>query len=271
VTDHLAEWDARIDRARQLAARTGAPAELLNFYGALATRQRRLAEQWAAQVEGVPAEGVVLAILDRRLVRAAVPGMLAWLGGEAPAGLQPSLARLAGVPEEEWAGRLQQYVEAQGSPAGADPVATFILESLVQPQAALLRARVTAVPSGPAHASSCCPRCGARPVAGVLREEGHGARRQLVCGLCLHEWGFLRATCVSCGEHRFEALPVFTAEELPLARVEACDTCRTYVKTLDGTRDGHVEAVVDDLATVAMDIWARGQGYARLRPSLLQT
>ena len=84
------------------------------------------------------------------------------------------------------------------------------------------------------------------------------------------EWDYLRVVCVKCGEQRFDALPVFTAEQYPQARVDACDTCRTYLKTLDATKDGRVVPVVDDLATVALDLWAREQGYVRVRTNLVR-
>ena len=57
-----------------------------------------------------------------------------------------------------------------------------------------------------------CPFCNALPVVGVLREAGHGAKRTLVCALCLVEREYLRVVCPSCGEQQFDALPVYTAD-----------------------------------------------------------
>ena len=105
---------------------------------------------------------------------------------------------------------------------------------------------------------------------GYLREEGHGAKRSVVCGFCQTEWRTGRIECLACGENRFDALPVFRADELSAARVDACDTCRNYVKTIDLTKDGRAVGVVDDVATVALDLWAREQGYHRLRANLLR-
>jgi FdhE protein len=104
----------------------------------------------------------------------------------------------------------------------------------------------------------------------VLREEGHGSRRSLVCGFCLTERPFVRGMCPECGERRFDRLAVYRSEALPSAQVDGCDTCRTYVKTIDLTRDGTAVPIVDDLATVPLDLWAREQGYHRLRPNLLR-
>ena len=44
----------------------------------------------------------------------------------------------------------------------------------------------------------------------------------------------------------------------------------TYVKTIDLTRDGLAVPVVDDLASVTLDLWARERGYQRLYPNLLR-
>jgi formate dehydrogenase maturation protein FdhE len=43
-----------------------------------------------------------------------------------------------------------------------------------------------------------------------------------------------------------------------------------YVKTIDLTLDGQAVPVVDDVASVPLDLWARDAGYVRLRPNLLR-
>jgi FdhE protein len=53
-------------------------------------------------------------------------------------------------------------------------------------------------------------------------------------------------------------------------RIEACDTCRTYLKTVDLSKDGLAVPLVDDLASLPLDLWARAEGYARLKANLLR-
>ncbi len=118
--------------------------------------------------------------------------------------------------------------------------------------------------------TSTCPICGGLPVAAVLREAGHGARRTLLCGFCLSEWAFPRVVCPACGEDRFERLSIYTAEEFAHVRLDACDTCRTYLKTIDLTKHGLAVPIVDELASVPLDLWARERGYTKLRPNLLR-
>jgi len=50
-------------------------------------------------------------------------------------------------------------------------------------------------------------------------------------------------------------------------RADRCDTCRTYLKTIDLTGNRLALPLVDDIASVALDLWAVEQGYRRLRQS----
>jgi len=81
---------------------------------------------------------------------------------------------------------------------------------LIEPYAELLAANQQA-PQGVA-AGNLCPKCGGRPVLGVLRIEGDGGKRFLLCAFCATEWEFRRIYCAYCGESREESLPVFVAE-----------------------------------------------------------
>jgi FdhE protein len=51
-------------------------------------------------------------------------------------------------------------------------------------------------------------------------------------------------------------------------RIEACDSCRHYVKSIDLTVDGRAIPEVDDLASLSMDLWAAREGFARIEPGL---
>ena len=115
-----------------------------------------------------------------------------------------------------------------------------------------------------------CPDCGGPPMVALLREAGHGARRSHVCGSCLRESPAPRPGCAACGEQKVEALRVHRTDDLDPARIDACNTCRVYVKTIDLTRDAQACPIADDAASVPLDLWAREQGYRRLRPNLLR-
>jgi FdhE protein len=114
-----------------------------------------------------------------------------------------------------------------------------------------------------------CPFCGEKPQVGVLRGEGDGAKRSLICSLCSTEWEFRRLLCPGCGEENPDMLPVYTAEELSYVRIEACDTCRVYIKAVDLSRNGLAVPVVDEVATVSLNLWAEDHGYSKLQLNLL--
>jgi FdhE protein len=106
---------------------------------------------------------------------------------------------------------------------------------------------------------------------GVLRLEGDGGKRFLLCAFCSQEWEFRRILCPTCGEEAEGKLPVYVAEQLAHVRVEACDTCKFYLQTVDLTKDGHAVPLVDDLAAIPLTLWAHEHGYTRLQPNLLGT
>ena len=85
----------------------------------------------------------------------------------------------------------------------------------------------------------------------------------------MQEWSFLRVACPSCGEDRFESLPVFTTAEIANVRVDACDTCKHYIKTVDMTKDGLSVPIVDELAAASLDLWVKENGYLKLSPNLV--
>jgi FdhE protein len=51
-------------------------------------------------------------------------------------------------------------------------------------------------------------------------------------------------------------------------RIEACETCHRYVKSLDLSEDARPIPEVDDLASLSMDLWAAEQGFERIEPGL---
>jgi formate dehydrogenase maturation protein FdhE len=115
-----------------------------------------------------------------------------------------------------------------------------------------------------------CPFCSGLPWMSTRKGEGdlQGAQRNLCCALCGGEWPFLRIRCPSCGEADPSKLPYFHDEARTAVRLECCDTCKRYMKSIDLTVDARPIAEVDDLVTLALDLWAQEQGYTRIEPGL---
>lgn len=116
-----------------------------------------------------------------------------------------------------------------------------------------------------------CDFCGGLAWIAARRPTPGGnesATRFVGCALCGTEQPVARIACASCGEGNPEALANFQSEKHPGVRIEACATCRRYVKSLDLTVDGRLIPEVDDLASLSLDLWAVEQGYARIEPGL---
>ena len=90
----------------------------------------------------------------------------------------------------------------------------------------------------------------------------------LACALCGGEWLFGRILCPACHEGDPYKLPSFQNDRHPALRIEACETCHHYVKSLDLSEDARPIPEVDDLVSIAMDLWAVDQGYTRIEPGL---
>jgi formate dehydrogenase maturation protein FdhE len=209
----------------------------------------------------------------------ALPPFIDALAREAPPNVAQGLASLKQSDVVEWTRLIDSYWTSGGrEPGDADELRLFVVEAFLQPFAEASATRAESIgpaqsafarQESPSFGGQACPKCTGLPIVAVLREAGHGARRSLLCGLCLTEWPAMRVVCTSCGESQFEKLPVFGAEEFA-ARIDACDSCQAYIKTIDLTRDGAAVPLVDDLATLPLDLWARERGYKRARPNLLR-
>jgi formate dehydrogenase maturation protein FdhE len=150
----------------------------------------------------------------------------------------------------------------------AEPAESFIARVLRQ--AEVEHGVGQALPPANFSTPHTCPFCGERPLAAVLRPEGEGGKRYLLCSFCLTEWEFRRMLCPNCGEENHEKLPVYTTKEFPHIRVEACDSCRHYLKAIDLTVDGLAVPEVDEIAAIALDLWAVGKGYTKIAGNLFE-
>jgi FdhE protein len=238
------------------------------FYTAVAAAQRDLLGA-DDLVDGLDPSAAIADALTRVAQAVAIGPFLDRLVVAAPPRVAATLTPLRAWSAGDWQAVCAGVAHAPtGAPVSAGPAATFVAEACLQPFAEAWANGGGQVTAG-ADALRC-PRCAGRAVAGVLRERGHGAGRLLACGFCATEWGVPRVVCPACGESRVEALPVFRDGDLPEMRVDACDTCRVYIKAVDLSVDGHGVAIVDDLATLPLDLWAAAQGYTRSRPNLLR-
>jgi len=105
-----------------------------------------------------------------------------------------------------------------------------------------------------------CPLCGREPKIGELREdEGF---RYLFCNQCGLEWNYRRVKCPFCGNEDQQTLAYFTIEDEEKYRVDVCNKCNRYIKTIDfrKTRE-KANLDVEDIATLHLDVLANEEGY----------
>jgi FdhE protein len=248
-------WDRRIARAGELSQNYPAASELLNFYQQLARFQKNVFERLAAAREhDVPA---LLPFFPELIALARKAG-------------SPPLARAAAALEmdskEERLSLLDSVWQHQVDTQEIADEYAFFAQALLQPYAEFLAAR--GIQASGETSATACPFCGSKPLLAVLRPEGDGAKRFLLCSLCATEWMYRRVVCPNCGEENKDHLPVFSAQEFDYVRLHACDTCHTYIKAIDLSKNGNAVPVVDELATVSLNLWAQENNYHKLLPNL---
>ena len=147
------------------------------------------------------------------------------------------------------------------------PFERFFASAFLQPFAEFLADNAEVL--APQVRRPTCPYCVSPPLVGVLRPEGEGAKRSLICSFCRTEWDYLRIACPACGECREEKLCVYTTPMFEAVRVEACDTCKAYIKTVDLARNGRAVPEVDELAAIPLTFWAEENGYQKATSNVL--
>jgi formate dehydrogenase accessory protein FdhE len=267
------EYDARIKRAERLSAEHSFAAEVLGFYKHVAFFQKSLLAKIASSSEAKSSSAYPDGLrhpLDHTVLLPHFRAFLSVIEQHAPPALAESARQMALLSPDAWMASLEAYWEHAGKyDQQVDAFAQFLSRAFLQPYAEFRAARM---PRAPVVATTrVCPLCGARPLLGVLRPEGDGGKRFLLCSFCSQEWEFRRILCPACGEEAEDKLPVYVAEQFPHIRVEACDTCKFYLRTIDLTKDGHAIPLVDDLAAIPLSLWAQEHGYSRLQPNLLGT
>ena len=265
-------WAARRARAVELLHRTPHAEEILAFYVGLVEIQERVAdrvpaERWLALVRSSPGDETPRLRLDDLPVEEIAPGFEDFLGRVAEVGtdLMTEGARaLLSADEQARTEVLSGALRASGAEHGDDFYARAYLEPVVT-TLALADSR-----QPPRWDASHCFECGRLPQVAVLRDRPDAmGSRTLVCSLCGTEWRFRRLTCPHCGETAADRLPVHTAESVPHVRIDECGSCRRYLKTVDLRVNGDAVPVVDEVATVELDVWAREQGLTKLRTNVL--
>ena len=288
-----AVWSRRRQRVARLRAERPHAAQLLGFYDDVLSLQEQLhagalKSRWLRSVAAADgrAPRLRLELLPERSRARDFSRFVRALPTSATEVLMAIASRLASEPTamldllSAVLGR--KPIDAVAARLDCDAAALeFFPRAFVQPIAEALASQVphgatdhhgsdAAGVSEDGETRAACPYCGSAPVAAALRDEPEiKGRRTLLCSLCLAEWTFPRTRCPACGEERAEKRPHHVSESWPHIRVEECGSCRTYIKAVDLREYGLAVPVVDELASVELDLWAVEQGLSKLRTNLL--
>jgi len=265
------KWDARIERARALEKVYPFATEALRFYQHVAQAQKPIYGELKSRIGKVRRQlssGRLRQELDLVFLLPRLDPFLSAIEQSAPAALAQSARDIRARSEDQLKDTLTRFWQTcDPSSARLGPAEALISWIFLQPYAECL---ADSAEISPIHETpSTCPLCSGKPQVGVLRPEGDGAKRSLICSLCAHEWNYRRLVCPDCGEEDVHKLAIYFAEGITHVRVEACDTCRHYIKTVDLTKDGHAVPVVDELATIPLNLWATEHGYTKSQTNLL--
>ena len=142
-----------------------------------------------------------------------------------------------------------------------------------------------------------CPDCGGPPQVSFFAqapEDLASGLRYLLCARCGASWSYARMTCAGCGEDSSGKLQLFselgtTSGErgsvvrglpagspsapqptiFPHLRIEACESCLRYTLNVDLASDPHAVPVVDELAALPLDLYARERGFSKITTNLM--
>lgn len=246
-------WDKAIERTHQLAESVAPARELLTFYATVLASQRDLYESLRGIRDWLPSGELEqdLSVLHRYL-----DPFIQSVSSVSP----PALSEQAAHVSTE---TLLHYWHDRSDKL-------FFSKAFLQPYAQWL-VQSGALSKNP-RAENRCHYCFGKPQVSFLRVAEAGAEsgnRNLVCATCLSSWEFRRVVCASCGEEQPSKLSYYQTAEYEHIRIEACESCKHYLKRIDLTRFGFAVPLVDDVAAAALDLWATKTGYAKLELNLI--
>ena len=253
-------WPLRRERAAELAERYPHAADMLRLYQALTVVQEA--------AYSIPSPQNIAAAATEHVL----PGVIDVTVEAGPRALRDGVIALYASANLE--DMIQRWLDQQP----LNPYETYLARASVSP----LLEVVTRHPDPPLHGGrefetegsrTRCPNCGGLPQLSYFAVSGEAlvsGPRYLVCSRCATNWIFSRMTCAGCGESNGTKLPIYQEQEqFPHARVDGCQTCRKYLLTFDLRRDTRAVPVVDEIAALPLDLYARDQGLTKITPNLM--
>jgi hypothetical protein len=254
------DWNRCVSRANQLADSIASSRALITFYGQLLDCQRSS----FVSFDGAGISGSFES--DLPIIAQLAASTLKVLVEVGPATLSSEAQSLLDDPRS-----CERAIAAYWREPTGDQ---FFAKTLLQPYLHWLAAKGLSPQRRFVRARNLCPSCGGPPQVSILTGAAgapleNGGGRQLQCASCLSTWSFRRVVCPACGEEEDMKLVYFLSAEFDHVRIDACDTCHRYLKTVDLRRLGLAVPLVDEAATAALDAWAVEHGYEKIELNLL--
>jgi FdhE protein len=259
--DRRRRWDARLLRIKELADLHKPIASVLHFYHLVLELQAEISSRSKHVLNpDVP----LRAQIDAAAIVSELPALLSLSARHGPEPLREAAHQWNSAREQKWIQAIHSALDPARLPfAGPED---FFTRTCLQPVAENLQSQLSADTS---TGNNVCPACAGLPQMAVLQPQGDAAGRWLLCSFCLRQWAFRRLICPWCREEDKEKLPRFSSEEWPAVHVEACDTCRRYLKAVDLTVDGLAVPLIDETAFSVLDVWTNDRGYTKVVPNLM--
>jgi FdhE protein len=256
---------ARIARAEELAERFQPAKEVLAFYIRVLEFQSGVGEGLQPAIPALQSGRCDFrGALDLETPIRDLRHLALLVAEHGPVKLAADAEQWRQLTSSEVHARLSSWLAAQDD---RDRGPQFFPRVLLEPQAERIASSLD--PRPPAKFGNRCPVCNSAPQLAVLRPEGDGGKRALLCSFCHTDWEFRRILCPACGEENHEKLPRYSADGIAAVRVEACDTCCSYLKSVDLTIDGRAVPLVDEVATASLDLWAAEHDYLKICPNVM--
>ncbi len=277
-------WTERRRRAAELMECWPFATEVLTFYGALLDVQERAHETARAELAD-PSWAIPYAVAR------VLPMVRAVTAASGPEKLARAVADL---PTDGWEEKAKRWLDG-GALSAVD---RYLARAAVGPVLEALGPAFGRVWDGPRDVRHC-PQCGGPPQVSLLASTGEdlvAPRRYLECSRCAWRWAYPRMTCAGCGEIEARQQPIFAEEGTTEAEaagtvfrglgaapagtpasgacfrhvsIYACRSCSRYLLNVDLSRDARAVPVVDEMAAMPLDLYAREQGIAKIVPNLM--
>ncbi len=254
-------WDKQIARATELAGMVDGANELLRFYQHLLPAQAQVYQYCATQIPSLSGD------LERDLPMLQ-PAFASSLWAVEAAGPPPRIEQAQTLKSASTEDVDRMLLNYWNDPSDTD----FFAKAFLQPYGQFMSSVPGLTNANAASSERRCPFCGGKPQLSVLQNKEAGAEsgnRDLMCAKCLSIWPFRRLVCAHCGEEHPSMLAYFQTPTQDHVRIEACDTCKRYLKGVDLTRLGTAQPLVDEVAAAPLDLWATEHGYTKIELNLV--